>query len=200
MNKKIFLSIITVCFILTGCVKDGMPQQIGQSSSAPTITARAASSELAVSSDSTISTSLISSEQLKSILTKYTTDQKEETNAQTLIIAVGPMGDKEPKTVNQGDTIEFVETYKDEYAEFPIIVDTASSKGISSERDSISIKCNTDWGIWEGTKPGGFSRSFHVNATKNKEAKFTIEKVLNNDNKNILSEPLVFYIKIKSID
>lgn len=75
MNKKILLSIITVCFILAGCAKEIMPQQIGQSSSAPTITGSAASSGTTASSASTISISSTPSEQLKSILAKYTTNQ-----------------------------------------------------------------------------------------------------------------------------
>ncbi len=62
MNKKIILSIITVCFLLTGCVKEGISQQIGQSSSASAMTGSAASSETAES-------------QLKSVLAKYTTNQ-----------------------------------------------------------------------------------------------------------------------------
>jgi hypothetical protein len=58
MNKKIILLTIIVCFLLAGCAKEGMPQQIGQSSSA-----------------STISESSTLSEQLKSIFAKYTPNQ-----------------------------------------------------------------------------------------------------------------------------
>jgi len=75
MNKKILLLTITVCFLLAGCAKEGMPQQIGQSSSAPTITSSAVPSESAASSTSTISNSSNLSAQLKSILAKYTTNR-----------------------------------------------------------------------------------------------------------------------------
>ncbi len=75
MNKKILLSTITVCFLLAGCAKEGVPQQIGQSPSAPAITSGAASSESAASSTSTASNSSTSSAQLKSILAKYTAHQ-----------------------------------------------------------------------------------------------------------------------------
>lgn len=81
MNIKILLSTITVCFLLAGCAKERIPQQIGQSLSAPTITSGAAPSESAASSASTstsastILNSSTSSAQLKSILAKYTTNQ-----------------------------------------------------------------------------------------------------------------------------
>jgi hypothetical protein len=58
MNKKILLSIITVCFILVGYAKETVPKQIAQSSPA-----------------TSLSNSLASSKQLKSILAKYTTSQ-----------------------------------------------------------------------------------------------------------------------------
>jgi|GEM_PF-4776761 len=58
MNKKVLLSIITVCFIFAGCAQVVKPQQSGQSSSA-----------------SNLSSSSTSSEQLKSILAKYTTNK-----------------------------------------------------------------------------------------------------------------------------
>jgi len=77
MNIKIILSTITVCFLLAGCAKERIPQQIGQSSSAPTITSSAAPSESAASSTSTILNKSTSSAQLKSILAKYTTHQIE---------------------------------------------------------------------------------------------------------------------------
>lgn len=115
--------------------------------------------------------------------------QEEEEN---LIIKVGR------ETVKKGDTVELIESYKGEYAEFGITIDTNSSQGISFENHSISITCDTDWGIWEGIQPGGFVRSFHVQVNHNNNAKFTIEKVLNSNNKNILSEPFVFYVKIIS--
>lgn len=117
--------------------------------------------------------------------------QEEEEN---LIIKVGS------KTVKQGDTVELIQTYEGEYEELRITIDTTSPQGISFEQDSISITCNKDWGMWEGTRPGGFVRSFHVQTNDNKNAKFIIKKVLNNNNKNILSEPLVFYVKIISTE
>jgi hypothetical protein len=75
MNKKILLSTITVCFLLSGCAKEVMPQQTHLSSSAPTRTSSIVSSESSASSVSTISNSSTSSEQLKSILAKYATDK-----------------------------------------------------------------------------------------------------------------------------
>jgi hypothetical protein len=75
MNKKILLSAIAVCFLLTGCAKEVMPQQTQQSSSAPTTTSSATTSETSSSSVSTISNSSSSLEQLKSIFEKYTIDQ-----------------------------------------------------------------------------------------------------------------------------
>ena len=77
MNKKILLSTMTVCLLLAGCAKESTPQQIGQSSSAPTITNRAAPSECAASSASATLNSSPSPAQLKAILAKYTPNQIE---------------------------------------------------------------------------------------------------------------------------
>ena len=118
---------------------------------------------------------------------------KEE--AEKLIITVGPPGDKYSKAVKQGDTVEFIKRYQGEYAEIPIIIDTTSEQGISMEQDSILIDCDAGWRIWEGIKPGGFVRSFHVQTNNTRNAKFIIKKILNNNNQNLLAEPLVFYVK-----
>lgn len=75
MNKKIVLLTIIVCFLLIGCAKKDMPQLIGQSSSAPSTTSSAVSSETAAPSASNISSSSTSSEQLRSVLAKYTTNK-----------------------------------------------------------------------------------------------------------------------------
>jgi PBP1b-binding outer membrane lipoprotein LpoB len=72
MNKKVLLSAITVCFLLTGCAN--LPRQVEQST-APTVTSSSVSSESAASSTSTISKNSSPSEQLKSIFEKYTIDQ-----------------------------------------------------------------------------------------------------------------------------
>lgn len=75
MNKKILLSTITVYFLLVGCAKEGVPQQLGQSPSTSAIKSGAAPSESAASSTSAVSNSSTPSELLKSILEKYTTNQ-----------------------------------------------------------------------------------------------------------------------------
>ncbi|EGW35939.1 putative lipoprotein [Desulfosporosinus sp. OT] len=73
MNIMILLSTMTVWLLLAGCAKESMPQQIGQSSSGPTITSSAGPSESAAAS--AILNSSTSPAQLKAILAKYTTHQ-----------------------------------------------------------------------------------------------------------------------------
>ena len=77
MNKKILFSTMTVYLLLAGCAKEGMPQQTGQASPAPTIICSAGPSESATASASAILNSSTSTAQLKVILAQYTTHQIE---------------------------------------------------------------------------------------------------------------------------
>jgi len=69
MDKKIILSAIALCFLLSGCGEKAAPQKIMQTSSASIITNSAASPSLL---SSVVSDSSALSAQLKSILEKYT--------------------------------------------------------------------------------------------------------------------------------
>ena len=76
MNKRILLLTITACLFLAGCAQKGVLQPIGQSLPASAAAGGAVSSEVTESSPVSIgSDTSLSSEQLKSILAKYTTKQ-----------------------------------------------------------------------------------------------------------------------------